>query len=363
MGCVILWWNARRVADREARRAMGVWALTTRVLVTGAAGFIGGAWARHATARGADLVAVDRAGPVGALTHIVDLRDARAVASLFARTRPEVVVHAAAMLPVARDDRAVWASNVGGTRAVLDACRACGVRRVVFLSTSTVYALDGAPWRDESAPLDPRSPYGRSKREAERACEAAVDAGLSVAWLRLVPVIGPGRGGLFHHLCAWVREGRRVPMLGDGSNRVQLVHVDDVCAAIDALLDARETGAFNCGASSVASVRDELTTLCDTAGRGARVMALPAAPVERALVAMHRLGVTPTHPWMVCAASREMTFSVARLAALGWSPRYRSAEALVDTYRAFDPARRDAPEGTHRAPWPSALLDLLRRAS
>lgn len=144
----------------------------------------------------------------------VDLRDRAAVEGAVARFAPDAIVHAAARLPVAGDERDVVASNVDGTRHVLDAAARAGVRRVVFLSTTTVYALDGAPsWRGERS-LDPVSPYGRSKRAAEALCgRARAREGASVSMMRLVPVIGPGRGGFFHHLLEWVREGRRIPLL------------------------------------------------------------------------------------------------------------------------------------------------------
>jgi nucleoside-diphosphate-sugar epimerase len=330
------------------------------VMVTGGAGFIGGAWARRARDRGERVVSLDREpSDAGVESERVDLRDASLVARVVARHAPSLIVHAAARLPVRGDAREVYATNVDGTRAVLDAARRAGVPRVVVLSSSSLYALEGGAWRTEDAQLAPVSDYGRSKAMAEALCARAVAEGMSVAWLRLVPVVGPGRRGLFHHLCAWAREGRRVPMLGDGRNRVQLAHVDDVCDAVDALWRDGATGAFNCGAEAVATVREELDALCAAAGAGASVVSIPAAPTEAALLALHRLGLSPAHPWMVRAASREMTFDVARLRRVGWRARHRSDEALVATLR--DAESPEGPAGTHRAPWRSALLEVLRR--
>lgn len=339
----------------------------SRVLVTGASGFIGGAVAREMLAEGRAVLALDRAPAVieGAEEASVDLCEREAVQETFARWRPDAVVHAAAQLPIsAKDD--VRRSNVDGTRNVLDAAAKSGAGRVVFLSTTTLYALDGPPWRDERARLDPVSPYGRSKREAEELCRHARRNGLTVAVLRLPPVVGPGRSGLFHHLFEWVREGRRIPLVGDGTNRVQLLHVDDCCGAIEALLTSPAANAndvFNVGATEVATVFEEVRALCVASGTRARPVKTPAWPVERGLFALHALGAMPTHPWMVAAASREMTFSTAKLQALGWSAKRSGAEALIDAYRAHlaAPPATGAPAQGHRAPWRSRALDLLRR--
>jgi len=339
-----------------------------RVLVTGASGFIGGAIARAQVARGRSVLCVDRVPGVvdGAEGVTLDLCERDAVLAVFARWRPDAVMHAAAQLPIsARDD--VRRSNVDGTRNVLDAAARAGVGRLVFLSTTTLYALDGPAWRDEHARLDPVSLYGQSKREAEALCQNARRNGLTVAVLRLPPVVGAGRSGLFHHLFEWVREGRRIPLVGDGRNRVQLLHVDDGCDAVETLLTAPARGAsdvFNVGAGEVATVFEEVRALCVAAGTRARPVATVAWPVERALFALHAVGAMPTHPWMVAAASREMTFSTKKLEALGWSSKRTGAEALIDAYRAHLAAPAAASEGPaegHRAPWRSRALDLLRR--
>lgn len=340
----------------------------SRVLVTGAAGFIGGAIVRDQLARGRRVLGIDRAAggqADGEERETIDVTDRGAVLDAFARWRPDAVVHAAAQLPSAPGDD-VRRSNVDGTRNVLDGAARSGAGRAVFLSTTTLYALDGPAWRDERSRIDPTSPYGRSKREAESLCTHARRNGLPVAVLRLPPVVGPGRSGLFHHLFEWVREGRRIPLVGDGRNRVQLLHVDDCAAAVDTLLTAPPAAAsdvFNVGATEVDTVYEEVRALCIAAGTRARPVRTLAWPVERALFALHGLGATPTHPWMVAAASREMTFSTAKLQGLGWSPKHSGAGALVDAYRAHLAAPPDvvAPAQGHRAPWRSRALDLLRR--
>jgi dTDP-4-dehydrorhamnose reductase len=135
-----------------------------RILVTGASGTLGTEIVRTALEAGHDLVAcVLRNDPPGGRVHRLDVRDAEAVADIFARERPSAVIHTAYL----QDGPEAWATNVEGTRAVAAAALAQGAR-LVHVSTDLVF--DGRserPYdeRDEPAPV---LPYGKSKLAAER---------------------------------------------------------------------------------------------------------------------------------------------------------------------------------------------------
>ncbi len=335
------------------------------VLVTGAAGFLGGAFTRHLIAAeravtGLDVVASDA---LDIASVIADVRDSDAVRSAVRRSGASMIVHAAAALPNCSDAH-LHAVNVTGTRNVLEAARECGVERVVFVSSSSVFPVRGS--HDEDAPRAALSSYAASKVEAERLCVEARERGLSVAVLRVVPVVGPGRLGIFGLLFEWVREGRRIPMIGDGSNRHQLIDIDDACTAIERLLDAPDDALslpFNAGAVRTGTVREDLTALCDHAMTGARPVATPAHAATAVLARLHRWGLSPIHQRVFESASVDATVSTARLTELGWHPRHSSAEALIRGYRWYLEHRHelDAQGQGHRYIWRSATLDALRR--
>ena len=256
------------------------------------------------------------------------------------------------------------AVNVTGTRNVLEAARSSGVERVVFVSSSSVFPVYGA--HDEDGPRTGPGPYAASKVEAEDLCAEARRLGLPVAVLRVVPVVGPGRLGIFGLLFEWVREGRRIPMIGDGTNRHQLIDIDDACSAIERLLDAPVDAIarpFNAGAARTGTVREDLSALCDDARTGARPVATPARAARALLARLHRWKLSPIHPRVFESASVDATVSIERLTALGWRPRHSSAEALTRAYRWYLEHRHelDTQSQGHRRVWHSAALDVLRR--
>jgi GDP-4-dehydro-6-deoxy-D-mannose reductase len=153
----------------------------SRVLVTGATGFVG----RHLLAAlraafpAAGLVPAARAGDAdaggGAAVRAFDLTDAEGVAALVAEVRPDACVHLAAASAVAEsfaDPDAAWRANVDGTRALAAALmRHAPECRLLHVSSGEVYGLSfngGAPL-DESAPLRPANPYAAAKAAADLA--------------------------------------------------------------------------------------------------------------------------------------------------------------------------------------------------
>ena len=252
------------------------------VAVSGGAGFLGLHLARRLRAdghavRSLDLLPLDDPLLEGQVEEIVgDVRDVAAARGLVAGA--DVVVHAAAALPIQAAWEAIRSVNVDGTATVLAAALEAGVGRAIFISSTAVYGVPERHPIREDDPLVGVGAYGGSKIEAEAVCRAFELRGLETVILRPKTFLGPERLGVFEILFDWIREGRRIPILGDGSNRYQLLAVDDLVEAVVRCFGAPVAGqAFNVGAARFGSVRDDLGVLCAHAGFGLPVAAGPGA--------------------------------------------------------------------------------------
>jgi nucleoside-diphosphate-sugar epimerase len=342
-----------------------------RWAISGGAGFLGLHLARRLLAdghevRSLDLVPLDEAGlDIEELRG--DIRDEALARELVDGAR--ILVHAAAALPIRGSRREIRSVNVDGTLTLLSAAAEAGVRRVVFVSSTAVYGVPDKHPIEEDDPLDGVGHYGESKIEAERVCRAFVERGLDCVILRPKTFIGPERLGVFEILFDWVREGRRIYVLGDGSNRYQLLAVDDLVAAI--VLAASKRAArgqtLNIGAREFGTVRDDLQALIDHAGSDSRITPVPVRPAELALRALELARLSPLVEWHYKTAHRDSFVDVSRAEEiLGWTPRLSNAEALIETYDWYR-AHRDELAGsagiTHRVPWNQRALGVLKRVS
>ena len=151
-----------------------------------------------------------------------DIRDAGLVDELFSRHRFDAVFNCAAMLAHAvKDKDFLWTSNVDGT-AVARLTAKHGVPKLVFISSNCLWARSFQPPVVEEDEPEPIEIYGRSKWAAERVLERHADDFDSVI-LRIPTIIDTGRLDLLAILFDFIREGRRVWVVGKGDNRYQFV--------------------------------------------------------------------------------------------------------------------------------------------
>jgi len=337
--------------------------------ISGGAGFLGLHLARRLVAEGhqvrtLDVVPLDDAGLEQSVEELRgDIRDLDGVRALVAGA--DVVVHAAAALPIQASRASIRSVNVGGTENVLHASHEAGVRRVVFISSTAVYGVPEKHPIEESDPLVGVGAYGESKIDAEGLCRVAA---VETTIIRPKTFIGTERLGVFEILFDWIREGRRIYTLGKGYNHYQLLGVEDL---VDAIVRAghepkaaRET--FNVGATEFGTVRSDLQALIDHAGSSSRLQPIPVKPAELALRGLELMRVSPLAEWHYKTAHKDSFVDVTKAQQLlGWQPRLSNRDALIETYDWYLGNReRVGPAGvTHRVPWNQQALGLLKRLS
>ena len=213
-----------------------------KALVTGGGGFLGQAIVRGLRRRGAEVRSFSRHShgaldALGVEQRAGDLADSEAVAA--AVQGCDIVFHVAARPGIWGDYEEYHRPNVLGTQNVIAACRAHGVRRLVYTSSPSV-VFDGRDMEgvDESVPYPPdfEAHYPKTKALAERLVREANDAQLATVSLRPHLIWGPGDNHLLPRLVARARAGQ-LARIGSRSNLIDTVHVDN---AADAHLLAAE---------------------------------------------------------------------------------------------------------------------------
>ena len=316
-----------------------------KVLVTGASGMLGRGTALALSTRGDDVTVLQRR-PSGLDVREVlgDVADPEVVRR--AAAGQDVVVHLAAKVDVVGR----WADyervNVGGTRAVVDACRAAGCGRLVHVSSPSVAHAGSSLVGVGAEPADPehaRGPYARSKAISERAALAADGTGsgpLAVVAVRPHIVWGPGDPQLVERIVARARTGR-LPVIGSGAALVDTTYVDN---AVDALVAALDHATEVHGEAFVGSngeprpIGELFGDFCAAAGVPrpsrhvpARLAIAAGAVVERVWSRRHRDGVgdPPITAFLAEQLSTAHWFDQRRTReALHWTPRVSIDEGL-----------------------------------
>ena len=323
------------------------------VAITGGAGFLGQRLVGRLVARGDQVRVIDVAPrPVSFAPEVVyrraDVLDADALGTTFAGV--DAVVHAAFAPPQASAGE-LGEVNVDGPRQVASVAVRCKVRRVVLISSTIV----DRPLRPH--PLFQRAPLSRllayrDTRARGEAALAAVSGVVQTAIVRPKTFLGPGRVGGFALAFTTIRGGGVVPIAGDGRNRYQYVHVDDLADGIVRLIDADAEGVFVFGAPEVGTVRDELLALLDRAGTGARALFLPALVGRATVRGVELAGLAPLSEFHHAAAyGRDSVVDTDRARdELGWVPAHTNVETLFAAYDWYDANAGKGSLTTHPVP-------------
>jgi UDP-glucuronate 4-epimerase len=235
------------------------------ILVTGAAGFIGYHVCTRLLADGARVVGLDnlndyydvslktdRLGQIGPHKNFsferMDIVDAKSVADLVGRLRPDVIIHLAAQAGVRHslvDPHSYVRANVDGFLSVLEAARTYPVRHLIYASSSSVYGSGArVPFHEEDPALSPVSLYAATKRANELMAEAYANLyAIPSSGLRFFTVYGPwGRPDMaYFTFTKSILEGRPIDVFNHGQLRRDFTYIDDIVEAIVRLIDKPPT--------------------------------------------------------------------------------------------------------------------------
>ncbi|MCH8889996.1 MAG: GDP-mannose 4,6-dehydratase [Myxococcales bacterium] len=272
-----------------------------RILVTGAAGFLGSTLVDRLLAEGREVVGLDSFDPfypeeqkqrnltsaLGASTFQLvrgDIRDADTVASLFSETRFSSVVHLAALAgvrPSLERPAAFSDVNVRGTSVVLEAAVNHGNPRVVFASSSSVYGeREDGPFRETDSVERPISPYAATKRAGELVAHTFHHAhDLSVTCARIFTAYGPRQRPdlAIRKFAERMLDGMPIQVFGDGHSLRDFTYVDDIVDGLVKAID-RDLGftILNFGAGRKVTVLEVIELLEKTLKVPAEIEWLPA---------------------------------------------------------------------------------------
>lgn len=295
-----------------------------KVLVTGGGGFLGSSVVRGLAAAGHEVVSTDLRPP----NVVMDVTSAEQVSQVISAERPEVVVHLASIVtPGPGSTRELeYAVDVTGTRHVLDACVAAGVRRVVVSSSGAAYGYhaDNPAWITEDQPVrgNEEFAYSHHKRLVEEMLPSYPS--LEQVVLRIGTILGRS---VDNQITALFERKRLLRIRGSESPFV-FIWDEDVVAIIQRAVTGSVTGVFNVAGDGALTITEIAALL------GKPVLTIPEPVLRGALAVASRLGLSPYGPEQTRFLQYRPVLSNERLKAVfGYTPTRTSREAF-DEWRA-----------------------------
>ena len=349
-----------------------------RFLITGGAGFFGSLFAEYLVKRGFCPVILDRlydkdmAGKY--LYYQGDFRIKTVIDDVFNKFGPfDTVFHFGAELAHCMvSEKSLWSSNVDGTKNMVEASIKHQVKHFVFTSSNCAV---GKPTKNflsvkETDPVNPLELYGRSKLEGENILRRYGEK-INITTFRCPTIIAPGRLGLLTILFDFIKEGRKVWVVGKGDNRYQFVYAYDLAnACLLAVKDPKSPGfsLYNIGSDNVKNIADIYKFVIKKAGTSAKIASLPKNITLFLMKAAYKLGISPLGPYHYGMIAESFVFNTSKIKKeLGWKPTKTNEEILWEAYLYFEKNYQSVLHGEGSSPHRSAakmgIIKLLKLVS
>ncbi|WP_457540155.1 NAD-dependent epimerase/dehydratase family protein [Williamsia sp. R60] len=294
-----------------------------RVLVTGVSGLVGRSTAERLAGAGHEVIGVSRSAPLEMPAGVTHVRGDIADDVLIARAVEcvDVIVHAAFMLDAREGVEAMARTNVSGTKNLIRAAEAAGVRRAIFLSSTTVYGPRSGPDeppRTEASGTSPHpdQPYAVQKVECER---LFAESSMESVMVRAGIILGRGTDNR-------IQENLAAPIHFAASGAEygwQIVHHDDVAAFLTLAVSSKETGVVNLGTDAIGQ-----SYIAKVLGKKLAAVP-PSVMIKAASVAGKQLHISAGE--VACAQRMPIGDTTILRERWGFTPSWNARETVEDT--------------------------------
>ena len=298
------------------------------ILVTGSSGFVAQSLIPKLEKVGFDVIGLDwKNGKYTKVIHDISK-------SLEIDDDIDIVIHLAARLEHERCSKEeFFETNVDGTEQVLNLAHSKNAY-FIYVSTTAIYGSPECPIT-ENTPIDPNGNYALTKWNGEKICKKYENNGLEVTIIRSGPILGQRRLGIYKTIFKNLQNNSSIPILGDGDNRLSLVHVEDL---IDFLIYLRKNKkprlTVNFGGKIPGSVNQIIQELIRYGQSKSKIIHIPIQLIGF-LKLLAKLKIIPVTSWHLSVMHKDNYYENELLFSTGYRYKYEPINALKEMLNYF----------------------------
>lgn len=336
------------------------------ILITGGAGFLGSILKKSLLEQRFRVISIDLQKDDFRhpnFTAVVgDIRSKSTLSRLGKKYQFDAIYHFAAMMPHAVKKRQdFWRTNVDGTKNIAEFAKKHHIPRLIFASTNCLWGKATKQAIKEDDPLCPQEIYGKSKMAAEQILqEYKKDTRIII--FRCPPIIDESRVGIIGIMFEFVRENRKLWMVGKGNNRYQLLYAGDCLDAMQKALKYRKSGTFNIGSQDVPTFREMYKYIIQASGSKSRIKSFPSWLIHPIMRLAAYLRLSPLSPYAESMLDKNVSLDITKAKhELDWQPTLNNSEMLLKAYNYFVAHRSSlSVGGTNKDMAKMGLIKILK---
>ena len=325
--------------------------MSLNILITGGSGFVGSALVRKFLDNGHKVVNIDL------LNMNIDDENYSFVNENILNCEKiepyfkdiDVVIHAAAKLPLHKDKNQYIDINIHGTENIVSLSNEAEIKYFMYLSSSAIMGKQNSLIYETAIPK-PFEPYGISKYKGELIIKELLEKNIIYSIVRPRTVVGDERLGIFGLLFSFFRENMPVFLLGKGNNTLQLIDKDELVEVLFRLVMKRISGEFNLGNNDRTSIFEAFSKFKNEIQSKSLIVKLPKRTTILLLTFLDKLRLSPFAPYHYKAFGESVMFESSKAYDLvDYLPKKNNVTILINSFNSYindDPINDEA--STHK---------------
>lgn len=315
-------------------------------LITGGAGFYGSILKKQLIEDGNFCVSIDLEKDNYENENFVaiqgDIRNLDTLEEIFKTYKFDAIFHCAALLAHdTKNKKDLWTSNVDGTKNIVNYAIKNQCKQIQFISSNCLWGKEFKEKVTEEKQAEPIELYGKSKLEGEKILLSNKDK-IDVIIFRSPTIIDEGRLGLLSLLFEFIDENKKIPLVGDGTNKYQFIYAKDFVQAMKLALNYEGTEVFNIGSDDVKSFNEVYQYVIQEAKSKSKLIHFPKGLMTLAMKICFKLGISPLGPYQYKMISASFVFDTTKIKEkLHFKPTLRNEEMLLKAYLYYHNNRKE----------------------
>lgn len=342
-----------------------------RFLITGGSGYFGSVLKLKLLKNNHQCVNIDLLQDIDMhpdlTSQVVDITDPSALDKIFQTSGPfDAVFHCAAQLEYKKKNADLfYKTNRDAAGYLAELGVKHRVKNFIFISSNCVYGKVNSILVKEDQAFNAFERYGQCKLESEQILNRYQDR-LNVIIFRPPTIVGEGRLGILSVVYDFIRENRKIWLVGHGDNRYQFIYGDDLAEACLLAATSSHSGTYNIGSDHVPSLNQLFSDVIRHADSESKIYHLPRMLALPIMQAAYRLGISPLGPYNYTMLSSSYIGDTEKIKSeLTWQPTKTNSQMLIDGYNhyiknyAFIHDKNKKLPGHRKAGW-GGVLNLVR---
>ena len=260
----------------------------------------------------------------------------------------DVIFHNVAKVPITKNKELFTKVNQIGTKNLLEAAKINNVKKIIYVSSSAVFGIPSKVPVLETDPRNPIEAYGLSKKNAEDLCFEYIKKGLDISIIRPRTILGENRLGIFSILFEWINKDQNVPILNNGENFYQFIHINDLNDAIfkSSLISGAEV--FNIGAEKFGTMYETINSVILHAKSGSRIKDIDKNIFLNTAYFLSKINLIPLQEYHFKVYGKSVYFDISKAKKiLNWQPQFSNTESIIASYDNYLLIKKELTNNNH----------------